>query len=157
MAITYFVMFISANGLKCLPNSHRKPHLNLLRLLDVCLGLPSDCENYFGLLLDEFSELVHGTKWLGCKHIIIISKNIEYSLKIYMRFSVGIQWTQRSVRYDQRGIYQVTENHHSFWNRSTFLKKHLVLSTSLKNLSVEILEQLFTAGHIATAYFICSV
>ena len=54
---------------KCSPNSHRKPHANLLRVFDVCLEMPSDSKNYFDFLLDEISELVHTIKSLGCCHL----------------------------------------------------------------------------------------
>ena len=47
----------------------QKPHANLLRVFDVCLEMPSDSKNYFGFVVDEFSELVYTTKSLGCRHL----------------------------------------------------------------------------------------
>ena len=51
---------------KCSPNSHRKPHANLLRVFDVCLEMPSDSKNYFDFLLDEFFRACadHKIAWL---------------------------------------------------------------------------------------------
>ena len=39
---------------------------------------------------------------------------------------------QRSVRYAQVRIFRQLENQHNFWNRLTFLNKHLILSRSVK-------------------------
>ena len=41
----------------------RKAYLNVLKVFDICLELPSDSEKYFSLVVDEFSELVHTRKF----------------------------------------------------------------------------------------------
>ena len=44
-------------------NFPAKPHLNL-RVFDLCLEMASGSKNYFGFVVDEFSELVHTIKSL---------------------------------------------------------------------------------------------
>ena len=43
----------------CSPNSHRKCRRNVPRIFDVCSELKSDCNSYFGFLVDKFSEAVN--------------------------------------------------------------------------------------------------
>ena len=51
------------------PNSRRKSHSKLVRVFDVCLEMPSDSKNYFGFVVDEFSEFVHTVKPLVSLHL----------------------------------------------------------------------------------------
>ena len=43
----------------CSPNSHRKPHRNVLRVFDVCSEKQCDSKSYFAFVVKTFSELVH--------------------------------------------------------------------------------------------------
>ena len=40
----------------------------LLRVFDVCLAMSSDSKNYFGFVVDKFSELGHTIKSIGSRH-----------------------------------------------------------------------------------------
>jgi len=40
----------------------RKAYSNVRRVFDVCLELPGGSEEYFGFVVEEFSELVHTGK-----------------------------------------------------------------------------------------------
>ena len=47
-----------------MPNPHRKSHRNVLKVFDVCLEMQRDCKNYFGFVVEEFSELFDS--WAFC-------------------------------------------------------------------------------------------
>lgn len=66
---------------------------------------------------------VRFTSGLTC-HLIILSTGLSQN---FVRVdNVAVLWD------NQARTFRQLENQHGFWNRSTFLNKHLILSTSLK-------------------------
>ena len=43
----------------CLPNSHRKPHRNVLRVFEVCSKILCDSKSYFGFIVGKFPKFAH--------------------------------------------------------------------------------------------------
>ena len=105
-------------------NSHRKPHANLLRVLS--LGLHEvfcgNSVNISDCRASRFSLFEAVTGSLITNYFVVCTSSKNTST------TTG----QRSVRYAQVRIFRQLENQHSFWNRLTFLNKHLILSRSVK-------------------------
>ena len=94
----------------------------LTKLLEISFTTkPKISLELFGISKRTSNTLITGFNDVICGYSLSISDCGKNFLSVK---NTGILW------YNQVQLFRQLENQHSFWNRSTFLNKHLILSRS---------------------------
>ena len=105
----------------CSPNSHRKPHRNVLRVFDVCSEKQCDSKSYFAFVVETFSELVH-TEIPRSRNSCVTTLSVTVSSR---QCSAVKEHTGHEPEFLRIRLLEIQNN---FYNRFAFPNKHQVLS-----------------------------
>ena len=100
------------------PNSHRKPHRNVLRVFDVCSEKQCDSKSYFAFVVETFSELVH-TEIPRSRNSCVTTLSVTVSSRQNAQPVIGLGEFLRIL------LLQIQNN---FYNRFAILNQHQILS-----------------------------
>ena len=107
----------------CSPNSHRKPHRNVLRVFDVCSEKQCDSKSYFAFVVETFSEHVVHTEIPRSRNSCVTTLFVTVSSR------QSVQQSKSTPSHEPEFLrIRLLEIQNNFYNRFAFPNKHQVLS-----------------------------